>query len=218
MTMHKQKKRETKQQLILAVAKKLFATNGYFGTTIDEIAQEADIGKGTVYNYFQNKEQLFYTIFSQINQPFVADLKTLQASDLDCEEKIREVILAFAHYYLTNHDILIIVIEEMKALSFMKKDALTSREMLVKKTLCQLNKLKEEDYGRYLLEVQNTFDVLQAILQEALDKKFLRNYPSDYLACTLFSKLLLLTFMGFITDAQEMARCVTENFLYGLKQ
>ena len=215
--MQKLKKRESKQQLILTVAKKLFATNGYLGTTIDDIAHEANIGKGTVYNYFYNKEQLFYTIFSQINKPFIEELKTLKFSLLEPEEKIRQTIATFAIHYLANQDILIIVIEEMKALSFLKKDALTSREILVKKTLCQLNKLKEEDYVRYLAEVQITFNILQDVLQEALDKKIILNYPSDYLACTLFSKLLLLTFMGFISDPQEMSQSVTDNFLYGLK-
>ncbi|MEL7568250.1 MAG: TetR/AcrR family transcriptional regulator [Dehalobacterium sp.] len=51
------KKEETKQKII-AVAMDLFKTQGVDGTTMEQIANEVDIAKGTLYNYFPVKEAI----------------------------------------------------------------------------------------------------------------------------------------------------------------
>jgi len=49
-----------KEQLILNAAVEVFLKYGYKKTSIDDIATHAKIGKGTVYNYYQSKEALFF--------------------------------------------------------------------------------------------------------------------------------------------------------------
>lgn len=44
---------------ILDAAQKLFNTRGLRKTTVEDIARDAGIGKGTVYNYFEDKESIF---------------------------------------------------------------------------------------------------------------------------------------------------------------
>ena len=48
-----------KRQAILIAAKELFLQLGYEGSSMDAIAQEAGVSKLTVYNHFQDKENLF---------------------------------------------------------------------------------------------------------------------------------------------------------------
>ena len=48
-----------KDQRILAAAEIIFSMYGYEKATLDQIIALADVGKGTVYKYFGNKEQLF---------------------------------------------------------------------------------------------------------------------------------------------------------------
>ncbi len=47
------------EQKILTAAHSLFFRFGFKKTSVDEIAAEAGVGKGTIYNYFANKEELF---------------------------------------------------------------------------------------------------------------------------------------------------------------
>jgi AcrR family transcriptional regulator len=63
----RQRRREqTKEKLFLA-AMQLFARKGYPGTTVEEITQAADVGKGTFFNYFPSKDHvLSYLIERQI--------------------------------------------------------------------------------------------------------------------------------------------------------
>ena len=53
------------RQEILDAATRVFANKGFFYATLDEIAQEAEFSKGALYLYFNNKEDLLYTIIKE---------------------------------------------------------------------------------------------------------------------------------------------------------
>ena len=53
---------QMRQKQILDVAAEVFSKNGYARTQVDEIANLAGLGKGTVYRYFKNKKQLFLSV------------------------------------------------------------------------------------------------------------------------------------------------------------
>lgn len=55
-------KAEFRKQQILECAKKLFSQNGYYNTQIADIIKQAKIARGTVYQYFKNKEDIFTTL------------------------------------------------------------------------------------------------------------------------------------------------------------
>jgi AcrR family transcriptional regulator len=52
-------KAEERENLILDCAKKVFAEKGYYEAHVEDVITLAQIGKGTVYQYFRNKEDLF---------------------------------------------------------------------------------------------------------------------------------------------------------------
>lgn len=70
-----------KRRLIAEAALKVFSKRGYQTTKIQEIASEAGIGKGTFYEYFQNKEEIVQEIFElKFNQLINSrDIKNLQS-------------------------------------------------------------------------------------------------------------------------------------------
>ena len=60
--------REAKKSLIIAAAASVFAQKGYAGASVADIAIKAAIGKGTVYEYFNSKEDLFFAVFQWYTQ------------------------------------------------------------------------------------------------------------------------------------------------------
>jgi len=64
--MSTKKKREPLQRnrtdQILEAAEKLFAQKGFYSTTVGEIAEKAGIAKGTIYLYFRDKRDLFFSV------------------------------------------------------------------------------------------------------------------------------------------------------------
>ena len=49
-----------KKQRIMQAAEELFRTRQFYEITLDEIAKQADVGKGTIYLYFADKDDLFF--------------------------------------------------------------------------------------------------------------------------------------------------------------
>ena len=68
-------RKEEKRALIIEAAAKVFARRGFAGTLMAEIAIEAGIGKGTLYEYFDSKENLFFAVFEWFVQATEAEAK-----------------------------------------------------------------------------------------------------------------------------------------------
>jgi AcrR family transcriptional regulator len=76
-------KAEERKQLILDCSKKLFSTYGYYRTQISDITKEAQIARGTVYQYFKNKQDIFITLLETAYRQWeVSVLKDIAAIDL----------------------------------------------------------------------------------------------------------------------------------------
>ncbi len=58
----KQRETELRKQIILEAAENLFLSEGYDKTTMEEIANQSEFSKGTLYNYFKSKDELYLAI------------------------------------------------------------------------------------------------------------------------------------------------------------
>lgn len=56
---------EQKRRDILAAAERLFATRAFHEVKLDDVAASARIGKGTIYIYFKNKEDLYLSLIRE---------------------------------------------------------------------------------------------------------------------------------------------------------
>jgi len=64
--MRRMDSRQRKEQ-ILRCAKKLFAEKGYYQTQISDIQHEAGVARGTIYQYFKNKDHIFMTLLENLH-------------------------------------------------------------------------------------------------------------------------------------------------------
>ena len=63
MTTLRLRQKRKREKGILNAAEKLITSKGYINTSIEEIADKAEVGVGTVYNYFQSKPKLLMALF-----------------------------------------------------------------------------------------------------------------------------------------------------------
>lgn len=75
-----------KHDLILQAALKVFGEKGFYRAKIEDIAQEAGVGKGTVYEYFKSKEHLFREILNEGKNLFTR----LMREEINKEATIRQ--------------------------------------------------------------------------------------------------------------------------------
>lgn len=61
----RERKKKQSEEKITSSARDIFLKKGYNNTTMDEIATKADIGVGTLYNYFKSKAEIFISIMAR---------------------------------------------------------------------------------------------------------------------------------------------------------
>jgi len=84
---------ENKRKLIIQAAAKLFAEQPFHKVRLDDVAIAAGIGKGTLYIYFKNKEDLYYSLVYDGLAGFVGRLsERLQPPELGFRDKIKIII------------------------------------------------------------------------------------------------------------------------------
>jgi AcrR family transcriptional regulator len=83
-----------REDLILDAADRLLARYGYRKMTIDELAREAGIGKGTVYLHFRSKEEVVLSHIGRVVDRVIAQLRVIAGSDALPAAKVREMLMA----------------------------------------------------------------------------------------------------------------------------
>lgn len=91
--------RGEKRQQILEAATRVFASRGYHGARVSDIAREAGIAYGLVYHYFRNKDEILDTIFAERWGAFVAVVDGVAAGSQPASEKLRQLaaLVLFAY-------------------------------------------------------------------------------------------------------------------------
>jgi AcrR family transcriptional regulator len=61
----RERERGMRREMIVTAAQNLFGKKGFELTTVDEIAAEAELGKGTIYSYFKSKSEIYVAILEK---------------------------------------------------------------------------------------------------------------------------------------------------------
>src|SRR5436190_13015353 len=98
LSRRERKKGETRERIFQAACK-LFRDKGFEATTIDEIAEKADVAKGTFFNYFPRKE----AVLGFLSEMWIEEAEQRVGEILQAKgaasEKIRDMFVGFAGFY-----------------------------------------------------------------------------------------------------------------------
>ena len=80
-----------KHERILRAATKVFATRGFFGAQVADVARAADVAAGTVYLYFKSKDDLLIAIFERTMSEAIAEGRAALAGIDEPIDRLREI-------------------------------------------------------------------------------------------------------------------------------
>ena len=111
--------KEEKKNTIIENSLKLFSKNGFYNTTIPDIAKSMKMSVGNMYNYFKSKEELAKYAIKYSTNVLAVELKEINNMDISSKEKIflftrrymdsvkksPEIIEYFLRVYLSNREV-----------------------------------------------------------------------------------------------------------------
>ena len=100
----RRREREQRYGEIVEAAKRVFFTKGFDNTTMDDIAQESELSKGTLYLYFKNKEDLAHGIMFESFTMLKKMMGETIAGGENGLEKIRRIAAVIPEYYVKQTD------------------------------------------------------------------------------------------------------------------
>jgi AcrR family transcriptional regulator len=83
---------------ILAAAARLFATHRFHEARMEDIAALAEVGKGTLYRYFKDKNELYKALLEQAAQELSHHLQAVKADDSP-REQLQTLVAALLGFF-----------------------------------------------------------------------------------------------------------------------
>lgn len=110
-----------KRELILRAATKLFAHRGFFNAQVADVAREAGIAAGTIYLYFQNKDDLLTSIFERTMRQGIEDARHVLVGVTDPIERLRRLARLHLDRLGRDHDLAVVFqVELRQSIKFME--------------------------------------------------------------------------------------------------
>lgn len=184
-----------KRETIIEAAVKMFSDKGYHNTRMEEIALGAGIGKGTIYEYFSSKLQLFQEVMNSGLEEYYHTLSTADLAMSSFEERL--------HFMLEGHIRFCMENKQLTRIVFWDTDILDEE-------------LKEWGYSMR----KEKEDRLCEIINEAIQKDELRLL--DARLVTLMITGILSSIWAPITledwdeDPVQLAKQITDMIMHGI--
>ena len=104
---------EEKRTQILDAAVRVFATKGYHGARVADIAHEAGIAHGLLYHYFTSKEEVLHTVFRDNWSRLVAAFEAIDESDEPPRKQLEAIATILLRTWRYGPDVVRVMILEV---------------------------------------------------------------------------------------------------------
>jgi AcrR family transcriptional regulator len=199
---------------MLDAAQAVFAEKGYADATLDEIADRAEFGKGTLYNYFEGgKEDLLFAVFEDVVGEMEDLIHTVFRDGLEGDRSLREAFHTFVerHFELIRdrQNLFLILVREAHLMAF------------------------SEDPDKvqfFRTQQRRLLDALIPALEQAMESGEVRSLPPSSVAnlllanvrgmgthCTLEERHCACDDQAFLDNPEEAADFLTTLLFDGLQ-
>lgn len=191
---------KSRKVAIREAATRVISRQGYFQTKPKEVAEEAGISVGTIYNYYESKQEILLDIFSEEFADRKEFYKKLSQKDLPLIEQIKRIL--DRHFSrLTNHkELMKVIIQER-----FKPGGKLGR-----------------DLNRRYAEI---IHYIEQLINEALERGQIRQCNPTIVASALFGSVESTIAAGILQDEEEEKEIfelapeeLAEFFWNGLKE
>jgi len=156
----KERNKLRNREAIIEAAVHLFAVKGFNETKLEDVATLAEFGKGTIYNYFENKDDLLVSSFEYALARVSEYLEKQLSTVTDPLERLKLVVNAQFEHYQKNEDFLRVVTTNQQTITRCMQGAkgkhlhdrfMHLRQLMVNEIQASIDagKIKKGNAGKY---------------------------------------------------------------------
>lgn len=197
----KEREFKARREEILKAATRIFAQKGYHGASMSEIAKEAEFSTGSLYNFFKNKEELYFTLLVEKIEGLETQVSVVFESNADVDQKLRLWLDKILSYFEVERDFFRIFVEQRT----------------------QFEQSSKGEFADMVFEkLKNNMFRMMAMMKEGVDKGFFK--PMDPLElATVFSSILNSVLIVFVNSEQSYplrgkAELILDVFYNGVRR
>ncbi len=186
--------REKTKAEIIEATRELFCLKGFHATRMDDIVEASNTSKGTLYYYFDNKQELFEAMINKVISRLFQEIIEITENNLMVRDKLAGIIAAIAGFYRDNFELTYAV--------FMQSGA------------------PDPEFKKQLWNWQNNFlDKTEEVIIEGIEKGLLQDKDSRLMARSFLG---LTSFFGPSTiedsyDLETLVDFVLDLYLKGVE-
>ena len=196
----KEQEREARKKDILEAAMILFSEKDFHEVTVDEIAEQVGLSKGTLYLYFENKENLFFSIIQEKTEELFIRLQSSIQRDASYLVRLEHLIRAYLSFF-----------EEYKS--------------YFKIIHSEKSRMDDKEHYRFKEHMVKSFydyeDLLRRFIMEGQKQKLFREMAPELITKALQGLLNSFTFQCIFKESDhslvEETPNVLDIFLNGVK-
>ncbi|HHV61350.1 MAG TPA: TetR/AcrR family transcriptional regulator [Firmicutes bacterium] len=184
-----------KRERILDAAQKVFSEKGFYNATVEEIADLASIGKGTVYLYFKSKVEILVSLIESRIKEIKALILQESRRPTTVGERVRNIITMQFSFYSLYKDFLKVFLSEIGEIS--------------------------GEFGQRLARARaDLIETIDDILKSEIEKGNLREFASRIIAYALMGATNAVAFEWLVKENKDPdEECISQlcDFcLYGI--
>ena len=175
---------------IMKAALDLFAQKGFRKTGMKDIAECAEFGTGTIYNFFKNKQELFDALFVSYTENYYEAIRTALRNGRTEIEQLESYLTEKGEYFRNDLNLIRLLFAEGWGMSF----------NLAQRTSSRLQRLQEQ----FLVELAEVFE-------KGIKKGVFEDYDPRHLALSLEgqSNMYLFVWIAY-ADSPEYPGLIEE--------
>lgn len=177
-------KRALKKQAIIRAAIEVFSKGNFRSSSISEIARRANVAEGTIYQYFKNKEDLFFSIPVEKTKEFSKELELHLEGISGASNKVKKFVWYYLYFFKTNFKYTRMLMLEMRvSKNFAKTKAYKSFRPFTNMILEIIKEGQREGVFREDVNIYIIRQLILGILEHIVTRWLLKDEKYDLLEC-----------------------------------
>jgi AcrR family transcriptional regulator len=178
---------------IFETASGLFLDKGFNETSMKDIAEKTGMGKSTIYDYFENKDEIILYFLEEEMKLLNDDAREILKSKHDPYIKLKMLISKRIEFYKNKRSIALLLIY-------------------------QAQKLSNKSILKWMSRREEYVDILQSVIEGGIDSGLFRKVNSRFSAQSLFNLVALMFLESFTNTVEEMTDKVLDLFMNGIRK